>query len=231
MRVLNNIDKAIIYSNFNCYKKQYNLPEMKLDDIILVDDSSMWAEFLTKELYEKKYNLYINEKLPFKSDNFVENVLFHEFTHLADSIKFSDAPYSVFMYIMYTYSECHASEIKLDHQISKLNETPSIYSVLYNGNTLKDFMNHECQTFQSDIIKAINSNQSIRIRSLYYFCGYIRTLQKYNINYFYNICFQNKQLEISCYRVIKIMTEESSIPDIIKSYIELRDLILKLRRK
>lgn len=230
MRKLNNLDRAIIYKHFNDYKKQYNQHELHLDNIVLTENKSYWAEFLAKELYNKNYILYINEKLTQMNDRFIKCVLFHEFTHLADSYQFTDAEYIVFMYIMNTYSECHASEVELIQKIKLINEPISIQSVLYTGETLKEFMDNKFTDFECDIKKTINNNKAISIRSLYYFCGYLRALEKYKISYTYNIHFQEKLLTEYCNNIIKIMKNPSNVSQITKSYINLRDYILKLRR-
>lgn len=229
MRKLNNIDRTIIYQNFNNYKNQYNKHELHIDDIIMTENKSYWAEFLTKELYNKTYILYINEKLTQMNDRFVRCVLFHEFTHLADSYQFADIEYKVFMYIMYTYSECHASEIELIQKIKLINEPVSIQSAMYTGETLKDFMDNKFSDIKCDIEKAVNNNKAIKIRNLYYFCGYLKALEEYKIVYTYHIHFQESLLTQYCNDIIKTMMHPHSVSQITKSYINLRDYILKLR--
>lgn len=230
MRKLNSIDKTIVYKHFNDYKKQYNQHELHIDNIVMAENKSYWAEFVVKELYNKNYTLYINEKLTQMNERFIRCVLFHEFTHLADSYQFADAEYIVFKYIMYTYSECHASEVELIQKIKLINEPISIQSKMYTGETLKEFMDNQLSDVKYDIERAINYNEAINIRSLYYFCGYLKALEEYKITYTYNIHFQENLLTDYCNNIIKIMMYQHSVSQITKSYINFRDYVLKLRR-
>ena len=70
---------------------------------------------------------------------------------------------------MYTYSECHASEVELIQKIKLINEPISIQSKMYTGETLKEFMDNQLSDVKYDIERAINYNEAINIRSLYYF--------------------------------------------------------------
>lgn len=196
----------------------------------MTENKSYWAEFVVKELYNKNYTLYINEKLTQMNERFIRCVLFHEFTHLADSYQFADAEYIVFKYIMYTYSECHASEIELIQKIKLINEPISIQSVMYTGETLKEFMDNTLSDVKHDIMKAISYNNTISIRSLYYFCGYLKALEEYKITFNYHIRFQENLLTQYCNDIIKTMMYQYSVSQVTKSYINLRDYILKLRR-
>lgn len=100
---------------------------------------------------------------------------------------------------------------------------------MYTGETLKDFMDNKFSDIKCDIEKAVNNNKAIKIRNLYYFCGYLKALEEYKIVYTYHIHFQESLLTQYCNDIIKTMMHPHSVSQITKSYINLRDYILKLR--
>ena len=96
------------------YQEIYNdieYPKLDENNYIFVHDVDYFLKFNSKELYDNVYKLYINTEALIYDDSYVEAILFHEFTHLYDSIRFRN--YSDYINIMWSYSEINASYIQM----------------------------------------------------------------------------------------------------------------------
>jgi len=77
------------------------------------ENLTYWGKFISEDLYNKIYTLHISDKLLTKEILFQESILFHEFTHLYDSLFLLNYPIDDFKTVMKYYSEYHAEKIKL----------------------------------------------------------------------------------------------------------------------
>lgn len=96
------------------YQEIYNdieYPKLDENNYVFVHDVDYFLQFNSKELYDNIYKLYINTEALIYDDSYVEAILFHEFTHLYDSIRFRN--HSDYRNIMWSYSEINASYIQM----------------------------------------------------------------------------------------------------------------------
>ena len=104
--------KTKILLIWNKYNDISQIPKIK--KILPSFKNNSWAFFSNEDLYNQNYKLYINEKIENQPDELIEFVLFHEFTHIADSINFLTYSFDDFQKLMTICSEVHASEILMD---------------------------------------------------------------------------------------------------------------------
>lgn len=72
------------------------------------------AQMEAEDLYNQRYILHFDYMLFAIMDNTeIASILFHEFTHLTDSLSLRVLPYAKFKTVMQLYSEIHAYEIEL----------------------------------------------------------------------------------------------------------------------
>lgn len=201
---------------WNKYNNIYPIPQIERIAISYKDNS--WAHFSYEDLYDQYYKIYVNEKLENQNDKMIEFVLFHEFTHLSDSIKFLKFSFEDFQKLMTIYSEVHASEILMEQILLTQNQKP--YSlekyITYNVKiTLKDFMNQVLNdlenefTYTNDLIFPYNFNR----KKFYYFVGYLVALKKNNINYDFYFSNIDSMLSEVFYETILIFTDDESRND------------------
>lgn len=105
---LENINKKWI-----SYKRQYNLDSPVLIEEVRFDgDKGIDASFDITQMYTHHYVLHLNPKIHLYRSDYVDMVLWHEFTHLYD---FLEQPFAykvmrkIYLY-MNTYSEYHAAK-------------------------------------------------------------------------------------------------------------------------
>lgn len=213
----------------------------KIESIEESTDPSCIAQFLTEDLYNKKYILYINPNIEQECLQFKENILFHEFTHMADSIKYSDLSLKDFRDFMFIYSEVHASEIQMDRMLETQKRKP--YSldkrVVHGGyiqlkNWMDQTLNHVVKEFTLPET-SIPQSTSYDLRELFYFIGYLKSLEKHNIAYTYDYS-QIPHLKDAFGKITNLLLNEESNPDIIILHykeleLEIKKSLLEHRRK
>lgn len=160
-----------------------------IDNIRLSAREGAAGEFLTADLYSKQYILYLSEEMEVAPDEYVKEILFHEFTHLADSLMFLDYSFEDFKKIMYIYSEIHAAEIQMDKILSITGDSPDMLRqvIPYKGVMLKDFLNKGAleiikEQF-SPLKEKVDAFERCDFVYIYYFVGYLLSLKKHNIEY------------------------------------------------
>lgn len=186
-----------------------------IDSIEVTSDLSCWAQFLTDDLYNKKYILYINPEIEEECLQFKENTLFHEFTHMADSIKYSYLSLKDFKDFMFSYSEVHASEIQMDRMLTTQEKRP--YSleqqVIHGGYILlkcwmNQALNHVVREFELPKT-SMPQPSAFDLREVFYFIGYLKSLQKNNISYEYDYS-QVPHLKDDFYEITELLLNEQS---------------------
>ena len=172
------------------YQIRYSILLPKIQKIIYVSNKDSWAYFKTEDLYNKKYVFYVNPQLSNNSNQFIKQLLFHEFTHLTDSLLFTDKTLKEFKYLMPSYSEFDASKREMIERIEQSNEeditlqTKVTYMIT---STIEDEMKLAFEIMMKDLHKMYTSKWStdfyFNTKSIYYFFGYVRALKNFGINY------------------------------------------------
>ena len=159
------------------------IPE--LEDIKELHNKNTMAQVITGDLHDKKYILYIHSDLAYSNANYMEQILFHEFTHISDSIQFLNYNIVKFKDIMQIYSEIHASEIQMNVMLSysKSNVYNLNQDVIFNKGMLKlqSFMKQSLD----HAMRKFSSYGANDILNTYYFIGYLNSLKKHGIEFKY----------------------------------------------
>ena len=150
-------------------------------------------QFDAKSLYEKNYILKVNESINDENEQFIENILWHEFTHVADSILFNEYEYEDYKHIMYIYSEIHAAELQMNNMLATQMERPCSLEqdIEHKGIiTLQKYMDtslhHALDQFKLPVWYIFLSDNICDAREIYYFIGYLKSLKSHSINYEYS---------------------------------------------
>lgn len=183
LKTLTNIT-WILYNDNIC-----NIPEIK--DIKIIQEGNVMGQFLIDDLYNQNYILYLSEEMEVAPDEYVKEILFHEFTHLADSTLFLEYSIKEFKDLMSIYSEIHASEIQMDKILSTIeNPSPTLKRVIsYKAVTLKNFLDRALKDLKQEFAPLKNKTDAIErcdFAYIYYFIGYLKSLKNHNIKYHHN---------------------------------------------
>lgn len=180
-----------------------NIP--KIDNIYLSTNKKTWCKFSTDDFYEQKYIMYINTDIEDQRDELIEQIMFHEFTHIYDSLNFIKYDKETFKKLMNIYSETHASEVMMDRLILTQNSTPySLNSfVICNVRlSLKSYMEQTYKSLKDEFTFNRNSVlNKYNYKNFYYFLGYVISLRKNNIIYEYNFNEFDKRLSDLFYMI------------------------------
>ena len=185
------IDK-IIKSTHKSYCKYVSIiPEITKIETISGNYAEM--QFDAKSLYEKNYILKVNESINDENEQFIENILWHEFTHVADSILFNEYEYEDYKHIMYIYSEIHAAELQMNNMLATQMERPCSLEqdIEHKGIiTLQKYMDtslhNALDQFKLPVWYIFLSDNICDAREIYYFIGYLKSLKSHSINYEYS---------------------------------------------
>lgn len=170
-------------TNFNC-----NFPKLIIKQKFIGQINSM-IENVDKD------NAYITIGKEFNCANrnkrYIESILYHEFTHISDSLLFLNKTRGEYSNIMKIYSETHASQIQLEKMINISHCENIKNDIIYNGNilTIESFLNQTKQHFLSklysltDVENILIVNESDVIYDIYYFSGYLLAIKNKEIKY------------------------------------------------
>ncbi|MCD8324719.1 MAG: hypothetical protein LUC32_07220 [Clostridiales bacterium] len=195
----------------NSTREKYNDEVAQIPQIegVMFTDKSAWAQFLTADLQNQKYILYIDKEMLSKNVDFIEQILFHEFTHLADSQTCLQMQSNDFKAYMSIFSETHASEVQMDRMLLTEKERPfSLEQEVTHAGilTLDSFMSqtkkHLVEEFSFPEGRINKTNLRFDSKELYYYVGYAVSLKKHGINYEVDFtgvpeCFQEIFAKIS----------------------------------
>ncbi len=190
MKKISNRLKTLIDITWTLYNNNvYNIPKIK--EMKILQNESIAGQFLFDDLYNQNYILYLSEEMEVSPDDYVEEILFHEFTHLADSTLFLKYSIKEFKDLMSIYSEIHASEIQMDKILSTIeNPSPTLKQVIsYKAVTLKKFLDKELKDLKQEFAPLKNKTDAIERCNfvyIYYFIGYLKSLKNHNIKYHHN---------------------------------------------
>lgn len=193
--------------------------EMKTQDAI--------AYFETSRLYDKEYTLNINSNLFDKPAVYVEQVLFHEFTHLNDSLIFLKYTKEDFEKLMKGYSETHASEIEMDRILKTMpQENISLDSLVVTVGIcpLRTVINSALNSLIDDFSYKYNAEAFITkmfhfdsVR-LFYFIGYMKSLRSHGLDYDWNYDKIQEPFRDLFYEITIRWFEDSITDEYILSY-------------
>ena len=185
-------DKKIIYKLYKEYNRIYHqIP--RLDDIQYIQGvPDAYAQFNSYDLYNKKYILYINPNLCSLSKNTIRQKLFHEFTHIYDSVFLLNQDIESFKQLMKIYSEINASETEMAELILTQHKPYSLNKII--SCDLNDFEELTLEEYVTlSAIQLINEFKIIDIKSdlenddlldcveLYYFIGELKALKNFGL--------------------------------------------------
>ena len=186
----NLLNDALILEIYKKYQIRYSISLPKIQKIIYVNNKDAWASFRTEDLYNKRYIFYVDSKLLKNKRQFVKQILFHEFTHLADSLELVGKTLKEFKYIMSSYSEFHASKREMIERIEQTNEkdiTLQTNVTYIITSSIEDEMKLAFDLMVKDLQKMYTSKWSIDFcfdtKSTYYFFGYVNALKTFGIDY------------------------------------------------
>lgn len=185
------VDK-IIKSTYKRYCEFINyIPE--ITEIKVMDENYTDMQFFPEDLYNEKYILYINQSVENERVQFIENTLWHEFTHISDSITLKEYEYEKFKDIMMIYSEIHAAETQMNHMLRTQDIPPyTLDKNIEHGGfiTLRKYMDtsleHVTESFILPPWIVLPFDDVCNPKNLYYFIGYLESLNKNSIKYEYN---------------------------------------------
>nr|DAN52324.1 MAG TPA: Protein of unknown function DUF45 [Caudoviricetes sp.] len=187
------------------------------------------AYFSLNNLYNKKYILFVNPQL-FENDTpalYIEQVLFHEFTHLNDSLKFVKYDEKDFWKLMAGYSEVHASEIEMDRILNTQKDRgysldyPVVCRHVYMLRTIiDDALNKLINDFSykynaETLITKMFYFDSVR---LFYFIGYMKSLRSHGLDYDWNYDKIQEPFRDLFYEITIRWFEDSITDEYILSY-------------
>lgn len=151
-------------------KKYYSIPIIqKYIEITNVNDMEIAGYFNADELYKKEYNFHINTRITEESD-YSKAILFHEFTHVYDSIQLLDYEYDKYRHIMQSCSEVHAAEIEMEILVT-IEKFPIEFLMNQHLNDLV------CEFTLPDGPFRKGCSTGFNYRLLYYLIGYIKALK------------------------------------------------------
>ncbi len=194
----NDYDKIIgkVYDEYKRFLNNVALPDITY--VWINSDEGIFAYFDAKELYNKTYKLYLNKNFfelydekSYKShfckelykisDNkTIPQMLYHEFTHLADSLSFNKYDFETFDKLMFTYSEYNSSRIELMKSLDfksefekvgiELSDTVTYY---YKEMSVNDFFTNKINEYKNNVVVYVHENKYEIVRQLMYILGYI----------------------------------------------------------
>nr|WP_297940174.1 hypothetical protein [uncultured Lachnoclostridium sp.] len=188
-------DKKVIYELLEEYKqKYYDIPSLNSVEYI-TGEIDAYAEFRAEDLYNQKYILYIHPDLfsmgnKEMRDKLPKQIIFHEFTHIYDSLSLLNYDLLSFKKIMCSYSEIHAREIENRELILTQKPPYNLYKTVVGvkgRKTLEEYVDKSigelCNQFMP-INKIITPETNIYdYRELYAIVGKLRALRYSNIEY------------------------------------------------
>lgn len=207
-----------------------------IEDVQFGKLNNVYAYFLKEDLRNKKYILYISFDIIELPNISIKSILFHEFTHVADSLSFGEYNDEDFADIMFTYSEMHGSEIEMEKTISVLNQINPRATICHGEGLLtidsfiKQSFNHVKNAF-IEIQKSKCSDDFYDISNLFYHIGYLKALRKYNVNYNFKFYEIVQDFMIHTYDLSEALLKDNvDYRYVIKLYRNLNDSIIRTIR-
>lgn len=220
-----NLNDIFIKQKYKEYQTRYNISLPNIQKINHTNDDSSWARFDTEDLYNTVYILHINNNLADKNEKFIKQVLYHEFTHLTDSLLFLKRSLKTFTDIMISYSEFHAAKREMVERIEEVkNNIISLQTEITHAGilTIDSFIEQSFNFMKNDLIKMSNNNESdlfYDTNHIYYFYGYLSALKDFGINYMVKIHEIPAEFLIDIDNIQKILLKDViNIDEVISTY-------------
>lgn len=171
-----------IFSLYLEYQKEYprnDYPELSVDNLVYVHDVDFWFQFNSSKLYDDQYELQVNMEAFALNDTYLRSILYHEFTHIYDSLTFKNKPMDEYEKIMSHYSEIHASYIEMRKRIRKISHS------LYMQDEKNEILIHIYLQKEYSTVKTTWSNYieynpetiTDKMKRLCYFVGHYKYLK------------------------------------------------------
>lgn len=223
----------IIKQTYKNFQKEYNLKLPDISEVKYDKTDEFWGKFNTQDLYDRSYILHICDELLSENKKFMKQILYHEFTHLSDSLQFLDKSYKEFESIMQSYSEYNAAKVEMIERLNEIEPPITLSSNIYHIGilTLESFMR---QTFEHLLRDTDNmcsnlqpENFSYDVDNIYHFCGYVKALQEYNIQYDYDLLKITPRYALQCKNIFDcLLNDKIVIDDVYNTYQALEKSIL-----
>lgn len=189
----------------NLYCKNIILPDINIINFSTVNSNVLASVEINPLYYNKIVNLNVSIDNTILLKYNTAFVLFHEYTHIKDSIKFCNQSKDDFNIIMTTYSEFHASQIEMDLILNSIKILPiTIHSKVSTANeiSLQKFMNEAYNNLLDCYNNGIKSAIDFDYKFIYYFFGYLKSLKIHHIEYIID------QVRIDFNNLVKQMSYE-----------------------
>ncbi len=183
--------EEIVYELLEQYNKEC-YPTPKIDDIKFVHDNNSWGELDISNLYNHKYVLELYPGMFMLNKYFVNQIMYHEFTHIYDSTKFQHLDLASFNDIMQIYSEIHASEIETNLILRTQTPPHNLDDIVIRELKLplRRYMNSRLNEVKNQYACmpgiVTKNNTKYNYKHLYYFLGAVLSLKRHGINYEYD---------------------------------------------
>lgn len=156
-----------------------------IQDIQLISDDKIGGCFHADDLYNRKYILYLNENYIQRDTIFLKPLLFHELTHLYDSIELSKYDYNKYLYLMQIYSEVHASEIEMNVMLEDIEDVNVNTIIPRHNMSIYQYLMYELKMIGNEFIlpngPILKGQLKLEHKTLYYFIGYLRSIKSHQI--------------------------------------------------
>ena len=164
-------------------QKIYPIPNIQ--DIQLISDDKIGGCFHANDLYNRKYILYLNENYMQRDTISLKPLLFHELTHLYDSIELSKYDYNKYLYLMQIYSEVHASEIEMNVMLENIEDIDVNTIIPRHNMSIYQYLMYELKIVGNEFILTdgpiLKDQLKLEHKTLYYFIGYLRSIKNHQI--------------------------------------------------
>lgn len=177
------------YSKYKIYVNDNSLPKITVKFHNGKNESIDYlAKFEAEDLYNQRYILHFDYILfAIMGNTEIASILFHEFTHLTDSLFLKVLPFAEFKTVMQVYSEIHAYEIELGRVLDLQNlkdvNCKTVFKHYDKEITLEDFIQKNSTICSETLSNALtNCNPETIISDLRKVSRYIANIafvQKY----------------------------------------------------
>lgn len=229
-------NELLIKNIYKKYQTRYNIQLPEIQNIVFLNKTNSWASFSQDNLFNKRYILYVDTQLFSQDIRFIKQILFHEFTHIVDSLSFLDTEFKEFNHIMISYSEFHASKREMIERIEQsCQDIIDLQSMVYYTceEPLYLLMSHSFQVMKNSLNKMETNNGKENFyydpRLVYYFYGYVSALKFYGIDYIIPILQIPQYIVAQILKMQLLLSEEKlNMDNILQSYYEFeRTIIIK----
>ncbi|MBQ9157001.1 MAG: hypothetical protein IJ137_09510 [Eubacterium sp.] len=215
-----------INKKWNAYKKEYGLDSpIEIEDIRYDAAKGVESSFNITELYSDIYILHLGEKVDLYRSDYIDLILWHEFTHLYDYLTH---PYQVkvmrkvYTY-MHTYSEYHASRRVMEKVLKssygrEFDPEKSVIPMAYKDISMRNLVDDTLHkaAFSLHYYKEHPGQQAFHVyfRYVMYLMGYVSHFQ--NAEDIIGWCLESLELDKELYLTLYHILSEKDFHGILK---------------